>query len=233
MEQFMPPIEAVFVPTLARLQSQPARYRRTVLQVFETIALASFLFAGLLLALSHPLTLLVLGQKWEKAAPIFASFTFVALYSPLGGISTWLLTSQGRGKDFLRLSVITSSATVIAFLLGLRYGPSGVAFAFSISCLLVVMPVQFWIAGRQGPVSTWDLWSRFFTHLPLWAVVCLTTFLARREVLDLAPWKQIVICASAGLAAGILFISVYTPARRAALNLVRVVRESMQQGTDT
>jgi hypothetical protein len=42
----IPPIEAVFVPTLARLQSQPERYRRIFLQIFEIFAITGFFFAG-------------------------------------------------------------------------------------------------------------------------------------------------------------------------------------------
>ncbi|MGH7950540.1 MAG: lipopolysaccharide biosynthesis protein, partial [Limisphaerales bacterium] len=79
LQQFICPIEAVFVPAFSRLQTQPERYRRTFLEFYEAIAVTSFLFTGLFFALAHPLTLVVLGPKWEKAAVIFAGFTFAAL----------------------------------------------------------------------------------------------------------------------------------------------------------
>src|SRR5207248_7876489 len=75
VQQFIIPINAVFVPALSRIQSQHDRYRRTFLQVFEAIALVDFLLTGLFLALSYPLTLAVLGPKWEGAIVIFAGFT--------------------------------------------------------------------------------------------------------------------------------------------------------------
>jgi PST family polysaccharide transporter len=225
IEQLLPPIEAVFVPTLARLQIHPERYRRTFLKVFEIIAVASFLFTGLLLALARPVTLAILGPKWEEAAPIFAGFTFVVLYAPLGSVSTWLLTSQARGKMFLRLSIVSSTATVIAFLIGLRYGPAGVAVAFSISCLLIVMPIQYYLIGRHGPVRTCDLWKAFLTHLPIWVVVSLATFLVRTLVWNFGPWKQLAVCVPIGLLAGIAFIAAYPPARRAAWNLFQALKE--------
>jgi PST family polysaccharide transporter len=62
----MGPLEAVFVPTFSRLQAQPERYRRMAFQVFDSMAIGSFPFAGTLLALAHPLTLVVLGPKWES-----------------------------------------------------------------------------------------------------------------------------------------------------------------------
>jgi PST family polysaccharide transporter len=225
VQQFIGPIEAVFVPALSRLQTQPERYRRAVLQAYEFVAVASFLFTGLLLALARPLTLTVLGHQWEKAAPIFAGFTLVALYTPVGSVGTWLLTSQGRGRDFLILSAICSTLTIVFILAGLPWGPVGVAMSYSAFCMLVALPLTYYIAGRQGPVTTRDLWGRFFTHLPVWGVVCGVTYAARQLVLNAAPWKQLALCAPAGLLVGMGFIFAYPPARRTALNLFQTLRE--------
>src|SRR5882762_6187480 len=70
MEQLLGPISSVFVPVLSRVQTQPERYRRMFLQVYEAMALASSFFGGLLFALARPLTLVILGPKWEQAAII-------------------------------------------------------------------------------------------------------------------------------------------------------------------
>ncbi len=228
IDQFMPPLEAVFIPTLSRLQGEPARYRRIVLQAYESVALVSFVFGGLLFVLAHPLTLVVLGSNWEKAAPIFAGLTFAAVHFPLGSVSTWLLTSQARGRDFLQLSLINSTVTVVAFLIGVQFGPLAVALAFSASCFLVQMPVQYRIAGRRGPVTTLDLWGRFFAHLPLWAIVVAATWFVRVRVSNFDPLEQLLICAPVGLLSGFAFLCVYAPSRRAATNLVIVLRELLE-----
>src|SRR5438105_335720 len=115
LEQFTIPINAVLVPALSRVQTEPDRYRRTFLRVYEAMALISFLSTGLLLALARPLTLVVLGPKWEQAAPIFAGFSIAALCIPLAGASTWLFQTQGRGKDWLINSVLGSCITVGVF----------------------------------------------------------------------------------------------------------------------
>ena len=112
----------MLIPALSRIQEQPGRYRRTFLEVFEAIALMSFLFTGLFLALSYPLTLAMLGPKWEAAAVIFAGFTMAALAYPLTTASTWLFASQGRGKDWVLTSSIISAVTLCSFLIGLPFG---------------------------------------------------------------------------------------------------------------
>jgi PST family polysaccharide transporter len=232
VEQLIGPVESVFVPMLSRLQTQPARYRRILLESYEVIAIASFLLAGLLFALANPLTLVVLGPNWEKAAAIVAGFTLVAAYSPISSVSTWLLTSQGRGRDFLRLSLVTSSVVLVSFVAGLPYGPTGVAISYSAACLLIVLPADHYIAGRQGPVTTRDLWSRFFTHLPLWGVVCVVTWLTRRLVENAAPIEQLLMCVPVGLLAGVAFICTYAPSRRAAISLVVILRELLEARGD-
>ena len=207
------------------MQTEPERYRRIVLQVFDIIAICSFPFSALLLALAHPVTLVVLGPKWEDTAPIFAAFTLVALYMPLSSVASWVLASQGRGRDFLLLSTIASAFTVASFLAGLPFGPVGIATANSLSCIFVNLPLCFYIAGRQGPVSTRDLFARFFQHLPIWGIVGGSVYLLRAAVQTSSPLLQLAICAPAGLLVGAAFVWASPPARRAASSLIDVLSD--------
>jgi len=225
LEQFLSPINAVFMPALSRLQSQPERYRFTFLRLYEAIALLGCFFTGLFLALSHPLTLVLLGPKWEKAAVIFGGFTIAALCVPLANASTWLFTSQGRGRDMLVAQSINSCVTVLSFLAGLPFGPVGVAIAFSASSLLIRLPILYFAVGRRGPVRTADLWMTFCRHLPVWIVVFVVTSLTRTLIGDLAPLAQLFICAAVGLFAGAAFICSFSPQRQVAIHLLDTVRE--------
>src|SRR5260370_20677775 len=170
VEQLISPIEAVIVPTLSRLQLQPERCCRIVVQVYDIIAVTRFPLAGFFLALAHPLTLVVLGPKWEGAAPIFAGFTLVAFYTPVASVGSWLIVSQGRGRDFLAQSIFGSFVTIVSFLVGLPFGPDGVTMSYSASCLFIGLPILYHISGNPGPVSASDVSGRFFEHLPIWCV---------------------------------------------------------------
>ncbi len=224
LEQFFATLNSVFVPALSRLQAEPERYRRAFLQVYEAIALVSFPLTGLFLALARPLTLVVLGPKWEKAALILASFTMVALYYPLFNISSWLFATQGRGRDSLVGFCIASGVMVASFGAGLPFGPAGVALAYSASCLLIQLPVRYYIAGRRGPVSTADLWVGFLRHLPLWVVVWGATGLTRASFSTSAPMTQLVICTPIGLLAGAAFVWLVDPLRHRALTLADALK---------
>lgn len=225
LEQFTIPINSVLVPALSRLQAESDRYRRTFLRVYEAIALISFLCTGLLLALARPMTLVVLGPKWEQAAPIFAGFSIAALCMPLGTASTWLFQTQGRGKDWLFCTLLSSCITVGSFVAGLPFGPAGVAISFSLCGLFIGLPVLYYFAGRKGPVTTADLWGAIFRYFPLWIVVCSVTWLVHLLFVNFSPLVQLVVCAPVGLLAGAVLICVVAPMRRVAFSLVDILRE--------
>jgi PST family polysaccharide transporter len=230
IEHFVSPVSAVLVPALSRLQPDPDRYRRVALQLLEAVAVFSFLVAGLFLALADPITRVVLGPGWPGAAAIFAGLSFVWLYTPAYSITTELIVSQGRGRDFLVLSVIVSSLVLVSIAAGLPFGPVGVAISYSGFCLLLSLPLAYYIAGRRGPVRARDLWIRFLSHAPVWIVVCAAASLSRRIVWDSAPIVQLFFSGCAGLASGMIFIACYNPSRRAVLNF-RDVLVSLKRRT--
>jgi PST family polysaccharide transporter len=231
LEQFLNPINVVFIPALSRLQSQPKRYRSTFLRLYEAIALASFFFTGLCLALAHPITLVLLGRKWEQAAVIFAGFTLAALCLPLATTSAWLFISQGRGRDMFYTQLVNAFAIIISFLIGLPFGPVGMAMAFSASNILVRIPLYYYRAGRRGPVGTRDLWAVFFTHLPVWVVVFGATSLALAFSRHLAPLAQLIICAPVGMAMGLAFVYSFKPQRQVANYVFSSVRDLIRPGS--
>jgi PST family polysaccharide transporter len=225
MEQFLLPIDAVFLPTLSRLQSQPERYRSTFLRLYEAIVMSAFFFSSLLLALATPITLVLLGPKWTQVGAIFAGFTLTAIQLPLSTAANWLFTTQGRGKDIFRVTSINALVTLASFIVGLPFGPLGVAIAFSAMGLLVRMPILYYVAGRSGPVSTMDLWTRLLRHLPLWVVMLVTTWLIHGTVAALPALTQLLICAPVGILTGIAFVCMFPVQRKVAIHLLETLRE--------
>jgi len=223
LDQLMSPVSAVFVPTLSRLQNEPERYRRAFLQLYEAIAMVSFGFAGLFFALSYPITLVLLGPKWEAAAVIFRAFTLAALSSPIATTVIWMLVSQGRGEEYMRMNLITALTTIAVIGAGLPFGPLGVATAYSVGGLVISLPVIYYMAGRSGPVTTKDLWAGFFRHFPLCVTVAGASLLALVWAARYSPLVQLLICGPVGFAAGAATIYLIRPQREIAQHLFKVV----------
>jgi O-antigen/teichoic acid export membrane protein len=227
LEQLLSPTGAVLIPVLSRLQSDPERYRRTFLRANDGLAVVSFLMTALMLALSRPLILVLLGPAWEGAVPLFAGFTLAALYIPLATAATWLFTSQGRGRDWLQVTVILSSVTIASYFVGLPFGVLGVVVAFSASGLLVRLPVLYYLAGRRGPVSTADLWKGFLHNVPCWLAVYASTTLASTVVGNVSPIEKLLLCGSVGLAVGAGAVLVFERPRLIALYAVEIIKGSL------
>src|SRR5438270_6912458 len=158
---------------------EPARYRRAVLRVFQAMAMASFFLSGALFALSRPVMLVVLGPRWEQAAIIFAAFSVGVSTAIPATVSTWLMASQGRGKDSLVSSCLISIVILSSFATALPFGAAGVAIFGSLAGVVVGLPILYYFAGRSGPVSTRDLWGGTFRYLPLGLAVYGSSCLAQ------------------------------------------------------
>ena len=230
VEQLLGPIQSVFLPMFCRIQGEPERYRRVALQVFETVALISFFFAGLLLALARPLTLFLLGPNWGEAAPIFSAFAIGSIFLPLSWASTWLFVSQGRGKDWLVANSIVSVLAICSMVAGLPFGPTGVAFAYSVSGVLVFLPIMYYFSAHTGPVTTSDLWMATLRHAPVWGAAFGITHLILASVTMLRPVMQLAISMPVGLIAGAAFIWAYGPSRRVAIYLFFVLKKQPERG---
>lgn len=65
------------------------------------------------------------------------------LYSTTG----WIHLSLGNPNRWLRWTVLEFAVTVLLFLAALRWGPKGIAAAWSLSYWLLIIPA-FWYAGK-------------------------------------------------------------------------------------
>ncbi len=140
LRQIAGPMGKVAVPALSRLQDQPERYKSFfykgctisfVLQIPITIFAA---FAA------NEIVLAMLGPKWAAAVPIFFALTPTLFISTTAPATTWVFLSRGDTDRWLKLVVLNSTMTIVAFLIGVRYGAVGVAWAFSIVSVLLPFP---------------------------------------------------------------------------------------------
>jgi PST family polysaccharide transporter len=99
---------------------------------------------------------MVLGAQWSESAKIFQALGFAGLLQAANNPTGWLFISQGRSGDMMKWGVVSSSTVILAFLIGLPYGATGVAFAYAIGEYLRTLPLWFYI-GRRGPISAKNL----------------------------------------------------------------------------
>ncbi|RJE78846.1 lipopolysaccharide biosynthesis protein [Paracoccus sp. JM45] len=177
LSQITNPLSRVMVPTLSRMIDEPHRYRHAYTRVIRLVLLATLPGVALSIAMADIMIPFLLGGQWAKSATIFAWLGFAGLVQPLNNPSGWLFVSQGRTREFLYWGLVSSVFSIIAFVIGISWGATGIAMAYALSEYLKT-PFLWWYVGRNGPVrvpdilkATWPfLLGAHLVVLALWAI---------------------------------------------------------------
>jgi O-antigen/teichoic acid export membrane protein len=93
---------------------------------------------------ANDLIFVVLGPKWSESAPIFRllapTILIFAMINPLW----WLLISVGLVGRSLKIALVLAPLVMAGYVVGLPYGPKGVALGFSTVMTLWVIPHLAW-----------------------------------------------------------------------------------------
>jgi PST family polysaccharide transporter len=140
-------------------------------------ALLLLLYPGLIfmLANSRTIILLTLGSRWAGVVPIFQLLGADAFVAPLAYSMGWLFLSQGRTREMRDWSVPTSILFTIAFAIGLRWGPQGIAAGYA-AAAVGEMSFLWRIGTRSGPLRGRDFWSLLLPFVFATAITFATTF---------------------------------------------------------
>jgi len=134
--KFIPPLNDVAFPAYARMQTDRARLTESFCKAMRLILLiACPLYMGMAVT-AEPLVATLFGPKWLPMAPYV---TIIALAMPFMAAQVLFapaLNAIGRPGLTARISGIGAVIMPAAFLVGIRFGPTGLAWAW-----LMGMPV--------------------------------------------------------------------------------------------
>jgi len=135
---------------LSRVRHDPQRFRNYFLKGYSFV-LGLTIPITISVALFAPdLISVLLGPKWNGAAQIFRllspTILVFALINPIG----WLIFSLGMIGRSLRVACVLAPLMIASYVIGLPYGPKGVALAYSTAMTLWVIPHIAW--GLHGTV---------------------------------------------------------------------------------
>lgn len=150
------PVSDVVLSTLSRLELGSDKYKRYILNGLAILAFVGMGTGAVLTLTGRDLIMLLLGPRWETTGQIFVFFGpgigIMLIYSTNGAIHL----SMGRADRWFRWVILEFCVTVLLFLLGLHWGPAGIAAAWTTSFWILTIPA-FWYAGKPigfkvGPI---------------------------------------------------------------------------------
>lgn len=151
-QQLMSPMAAVVVSTLSRVSHDREQFQRYFLRAITVVAFLGMGVGADFALVGRDFISFLLGQGWEETGRIFTLFGpgigVMLLYDTQG----WIHLSIGRPQRWFWWGFIEFACTASLFLLMLRWGPSGIAIAWSASYFILIFP-GFWFAGRPIGLS--------------------------------------------------------------------------------
>src|SRR5712692_3145187 len=135
---------------LSRLKDDPSRFKSYFLKGYALILSLTVPITATCALFAGDMISVFLGPKWKSAVTIFrllAPTTLAfAIINPMG----WLLVSLGLVGRGLKMALVLAPVMIAGYLVGLPYGPKGVAFAYSAIMTSCAIPLIAWAV--QGTV---------------------------------------------------------------------------------
>lgn len=135
---------------LSRVRHEPDRFRSYFLRGYSLVLALTIPITIAVALFAHDLIRVLLGPKWSDVADIFRllapTILIFALINPLA----WLTFSLGMIGRNLKIVLVLAPLVISGYLLGLPYGPRGVAIGYSAIMTIWCVPHIAWCV--QGTV---------------------------------------------------------------------------------
>jgi PST family polysaccharide transporter len=146
----------VVFAALSRVQDDAARFRSYFVKGYSLILSLAVPITFMCALFGDDIIRVFLGPKWHSAIPIFRCLAPTtlgfAIFTPLGG----LLAARGLVDRSLKMALVLAPLLMTGYVVGLHWGPVGVAIAYSTVIMTAVFPMIGW-AVRDTGVSFRDL----------------------------------------------------------------------------
>ena len=151
-------VGSVAFPALSRLQNDPDRFRNYFLKGYSMVLAITIPFVVACALFADDMVKILLGSRWKDAATIFRFLAptglALALINPHGPS----LMARGQVGRSLKMALIIAPVVIAGYVVGLRYGPNGVAIGFSVGMTVLVVPMIM-LAIQGTSISLRDIFQ--------------------------------------------------------------------------
>ncbi|MBC6435733.1 lipopolysaccharide biosynthesis protein, partial [Nostoc sp. HG1] len=148
VSKLVPPLNEVAFSAYARLQHDRDALAAAFLKGMRIVMTAAIPFSVGLAVTAEPLVLTILGPKWAGVAPIVQLLALAMPFMTLQVLLSPACDASGRPGIGVANGVIGAVILAVAFLIGVRWGPMGLASAW-VAAYPLYLGVSLW---RSLPV---------------------------------------------------------------------------------
>ena len=218
LSQLVAPLSQVAIPTLARLRHDPSRFRRAYLRAVQTIAYLCMPACALVAVLAEDVAALAFGEGWETTGSLLQLLALAGFWQPVGATSSWLHLAQGRADRLWGWSLRGGSVLMIAILVGLPFGPWGVAACYATAVWCLVLP-NLAYAVRDTEIEVADVLRSVSCPVVLAAVAAMTAVIVRGWLPFSSHFAVAAATSASALTAALALLWIWPAGRRDAATL--------------
>lgn len=132
-------VRKVMFPALSSIQNDSKRFNSVFLRIISMSSAGSVFLAGCMYFIAEPFILIVLGQQWKEAIPIFKLLVFTTLISPHISINAQAILSKGFSKTKFYMNGVHRFVGLLPMAFGFFYGIQVFTFVLICSKFLVLI----------------------------------------------------------------------------------------------
>jgi PST family polysaccharide transporter len=150
-------VDGVAFPALSRIQENQDLLRSYFLKSYAIVLTLTLPITLACALFAEDLIFLLLGPKWQHTAVIFRLMSPTVLVFALINPWGWLLYATGRVGLSLKIALVLAPLVMGGYVVGVSYGPTGVAWGFSTMMVVWVFPHLTWCIKSTGmpPREVW------------------------------------------------------------------------------
>lgn len=146
------PLAQVLLPTLSRYRDDPSHFEASFLGFLRIVAWLTIIPIACTCLVGEDLIVMILGSEWREAGQLFSILAIASMLQPVGNLCGQLFLAVGATRPLFRWGIFSMLVNVSGFLIGIRWGASGVAWAYAI-CTLGLTPPYWWYCCRHSGLS--------------------------------------------------------------------------------
>jgi O-antigen/teichoic acid export membrane protein len=216
----------VIFPAFCLIQESPDRIARIYLRTIRVIALVTFPLMIGLWSVSDRFVQTVLGGQWLDIIPLLKVGCFVGMVESIGGMNGPIYLACGKANLRLKVVLIIAPLSVLAMVIGLKWGVHGVMYGYGIYSLLITYPSILIPVSLVG-LTLWDVTKAL---LGILAAACAMGAAVRLATLFMPPGASWFWLGAQVAFGAIIYLAIVSACRVEAFReLIALLKERLNQ----
>jgi O-antigen/teichoic acid export membrane protein len=185
--------QRVYYPILSQIQNEQDRLLLIYRRIIKTNMLISFTMLLGLAAISKPLIVILIGEKWLMAAKFLPILCFAGMLYPLHATNLNILQVKGYSNLFLKLEIVKKMIGCIPIVIGIFYG-----IEIMLWSAVIVSFVSLFVNGFYSKrLLNYSMWEQLKDIFPSFSISSSIAFIVWSCQLLNIPYLCILILQSA------------------------------------